>query len=371
MPWINDFLVRNRRAGPTGLGEHSPLFPVLIILRSLRWSQDGATEAAQLCPIVEAYLSNTDIQVRAVASQALSSLLSPDQAIEKAKVTATRISHSSMDLNLVHGRLLFLEHLITDVIQGENVSDDDRRILEDRMRESLWQQRNPTIVTAAVDCVNAYTALVQPLTPSLPSITKEIALSSLKRSNGPGVDLLCASAAKALLSSNLVDLLSPSLPEDAHLIALEHIGSTDYTAAVLNALINLCQSPVGDGVHTAIFDLLGSWPSTPEFEENRATIADIVWKRYQKTRCVPLKEAALVAMGRVSAGQAPERTAKLSELVAAAAAEEQVSYSIPQRMTTDLRLSRAVCPPCVVSKTWSTSCTARLRPQELTCNEPS
>lgn len=325
MPWINDFLVRNRRAGPTGLGEHSPLFPVLIILRSLRWSQDGATEAAQLCPIVEAYLSNQDIQVRAVASQALSSLLSPDQAVEKAKVTATRISHSSMDLNLVHGRLLFLEHLITDVIEWETVSNDDRRILEDRMRESLWQQRNPTIVTAAVDCVNAYTSLVEPLTPSLPSITKEIALSSLRRPSAPGVDLLCASAAKALLSSNLADLLHPAMPEDAHLAALEHLGAADYTPAALKALMKLCRSPVGDGVHTAVFDVLASWPLDAEFEENREVIADIVWKRYQSTRCVPLKEAALAAMGRVSAGQDAERVAKLAALVAEAAAEERVS----------------------------------------------
>lgn len=326
MPWINDFLARNRRAGPTGLGEHSPLFPALIILRSLRWSQDGASEAAQLCPIVEGYLSNPDIQIRAVASQALSSLLSPDQAVEKAKVTATRISHSSMDLNLVHGRLLFLEHLITDVIQWENVSDDDRRILEDRMRESLWQQRNPTIVTAAVDCVNAYVSLVEPLTPSLPSITKEIALSSLRRSNAPGADLLCASAAKALVSSNLVDLLHPSMPEDAHLTALENLGASDYSDATFKSLVKLCQSPVGDGVHTAVFDALASWPSTAEFEDNRPAIADIVWKRYQKTRCVPLKEAALVAMGRFSADQDVERIAKLATLISEAAAEEQVSY---------------------------------------------
>lgn len=326
LPWIIDFLVRSRRAGPTSLGEHSPLFPVLIILRSLRWSQDGATEAAQLCPIVEAYLSNVDIQVRTVASQALSSLLSPDQAVEKAKVTATRISHSSMDLNLVHGRLLFLHRLITDVIQWEQVSDDDRRILEGRMRESLWQQRNPTIVTAAVDCVNAYTSLIDPLTPSLASITREIALSSLKRPTAPGVDLLCASAAKTLLPSHLVDLLHPSVPEDAHLTALEHVGAADSSAAILAAVIRLCQAPVGDGVLTLAYEVLASWPRCPEFEENWSVIADIVWKRYDKTRCVPLKEAALVAMGRVSAGQPSERIVRLAGLIAAAAEEEQVSH---------------------------------------------
>lgn len=308
------------------------MFPVLIILRSLRWSQDGASEAAQLCPIVEAYLSNPDIQVRTVASQALSSLLSPDQAVEKAKVTATRISHSSMDLNLVHGRLMFLERLITDVIQWEMVSNDDRRILEDRMRESLWQQRNPTIVTAAVDCVNAYTALIEPLTPSLPSITREIALSSLKRSNAPGVDLLCASAAKALLPSHLVDLLHPSMPEDALLIALENLRSGDYSSATLKALVKLCQAPVGDGVHTLAFDVLASWPSSAEFEENRSTVANLVWKRYQKSRCVPLKEAALVAMGRVNAGQDVERIEQLAEFIAEAAVEEQVSSQLPNKV---------------------------------------
>lgn len=275
---------------------------------------------------MEAYLSNPDIQIRTVASQALSSLISPEQAVEKAKVTATRISHSSMDLNLVHGRLKFLQRLITDVIQWEGVSKEDRRILEDRMRESLWQQRNPTIVTAALDCVNAYASLVEPITPSLPLITKEIALSSLKRSKKPAVDLLCASAAQALLTSHLVDLLHPSMPEDVHLTALEHLNNSDYTVATLKALISLCQAPVGDAVHTAVYEALTASPPNPEFESNQEAIADIVWTRYHKTRCVPLKEAALAVMGRVSSGLASERIQKLAELICEAAAEDRVSF---------------------------------------------
>lgn len=334
LPWIVDCLTRNSRAGPTSLGEHSPLFPVLIILRSLRWSPEGGSEAAQLCAIVEAYLSNADIQVRTVASQVLSSLVNPDQAVEKAKVTATRISHSSLDLNLVHGRLLYLQRLISDVIQWEKVSDDDKLILEDRMRESLWQQRNPIIVKTALDCVIAYSSQVTPVTPSIVSITKEIALSSLKRRKAPGSDLLCVSAAEALLPSHLVELLSPSMPEEVLLMALRRIGTADHTPPVLRAVIQLCQSPAGDGVHALAFDVIADWPSGPEFSEHETAIAEIVWKRYQKTRCVPLKEAALIAMSRVTPDQDSERIAKLAELIAAAAAEHQVScIADPKRLT--------------------------------------
>ncbi|TXT12824.1 hypothetical protein VHUM_01225 [Vanrija humicola] len=303
IPYVADYLRRARKEGPATLTQHSPLFPILIIVRSLRWSPEGAQTADSLFPVVEPYLGSVEWQVRDVASQALSSLLSSSQALERAKVTATRVSHESKDFNTLHGRLLFLCRLISDVIYWDDVAAADKRILE-------GDSSTAVIPKAILDCVIAYANATTPSNPILVPGAKRVALNILQTPEPyrPGLDLLHQSAAACVLIEpaaprDVAALLAPQIPEDAQLAALDKVeeSSSLQTPEILTEVIRLTASENSNAVRTKAYDVLSAWAATPEADAGIAPLAGDILKVVKSTRCVPLREAALPALGRAVA----------------------------------------------------------------------
>lgn len=315
IPYITDYLRSSRRQGPASLTEHSPLFPILIILRSLRWSPDGEDLADSLFPAVEPYLGSVEWQVREVASQALSSLLSPERALEKAKITATRVSHASDDLNTLHGRLLFLRRLFTDVINWP-VPAADGKLLELRLRDALAiAPDTPVIPKAILDCIAAYVEAGETASPTFREASVSAARSYLAMRGGPGVGLLHESAARVALlqPGSVVDLLSASMPEDVQIAALDRIPEA-RSPELLSTVVSLLGG--SDAVRTKALQVLSSWPDSDITHMFPALL------QATDSRCVPLKEAALAAAGRACPGSEAALSALAGRIGAAADEDE-------------------------------------------------
>ncbi|CAK9780976.1 hypothetical protein CC85DRAFT_284619 [Cutaneotrichosporon oleaginosum] len=316
LPYIIQTLRNVRGRGPLSLGEHSPLFPLLIIIRSLRWSVDGEALAASLYPAVEPFLSSREWMVRAAAAQALSSLLSPEAGLDKAKVTATRISHASDEPNLLHGRLLFLRRLLEDVVdRADGVAP--------RLRDALGERAHPMISAAILDCVVAYgrvcpTGKGSDESDGLLPAAAAAARGFLTARPTVGSDLLHTAAARVLiLAGETVSLLKPSVPEDAQLLALE---AMEHTPATLAAVIHLARRG-SNAVRTAALEALADWP---DCGADILTLREEMLRLAAHARSVPLKEAALSAVGRAFASTpANAEWSTLAELVADAADESQ------------------------------------------------
>lgn len=321
IPYVTDYLRSARRQGPASLTQHSPLFPILIILRSLRWSPAGEALADSLFPVVEPYLGSVEWQIREVASQVLSSLLSPSRALEKAKITATRVSHSSEDLNILHGRLLFLRRLFTDVIEWSETDNSDRRILEMRLRDALAiAPQTPVIPKAILDCILAYLDLATPTSAKLLQTAVLTSKSFLTTRRGPGADLLHVVAAQIILldrSNGLDYLLSSSISEDVQLIALDNLKKKQTSPAHLKVVLKMCQG--SDSVRTKAYEAIASWPTS---EPNIAAMFS-TFLQDTESRCVPLREAALVAAGKACCDRSDAEIRALSERVFAAASEDE------------------------------------------------
>lgn len=353
VPYLASYLREARGRGVLSLGEHSPLFPLLIILRSLRWSLDGDALAVSLFPAVEPFLASPEWQVREVASQALASLLSPERALEKAKVTATRVSHNSDDVNLLHGRLLFLRRLVDDVVDWPAVREADRRGVEARLGDALGEWgavAHPAIPAAILDCVAAYANVADQIEPlgakatdtreeqrrSLLADAAAAAHAFLYAPRQVGADLLYAASARVIIQSGDVSsLLTPRVPEDAQLLALDAALRTP-TLAVLRSVLGLAKAG-SNAVRTAALEVLAAWPAgeagdADGVEKEMAGLYDVAL-RLASHRCVPLREAALAALGRCvasalsSSSPSPEDLEHLAALVASAADENSVSLS--------------------------------------------
>jgi hypothetical protein len=251
--------------------------------------------------------------VRAAAAQALSSLLSPEAGLERARVTATRISHASDEPNLLHGRLLFLRRLLEDVL-------DRADGIAPRLRDALGEKAHPMISAAILDCVAAYVRLQDQADELLPAAAA--AARHFLAASGVGSDLLHTAAARVLiLAGEPVSLLGPGVPEDAQLLALEAL---EHSPATLEAVLRLAKKG-SNAVRTAALEALATWP------EGGAEIASLrseMLRLAAHARSVPLKEAALGALGRAFASAPPEAEwDALAALVADAADENQVSIS--------------------------------------------
>ncbi|BEI84050.1 hypothetical protein CcaverHIS002_0406540 [Cutaneotrichosporon cavernicola] len=286
LPYIRQTLRDVRGRGPLVLGEHSPLFPLLIIIRSLRWSADGEDLATTLYPAVEPFLGSPEWMVRAAAAQALSSLLSPEAGLEKARVTATRISHAGNEPNLRHGRLLFLRRLLEDVV-------DEAEGIAPRLRDALAEKAPPMISAAILDCVGAYVGISQANSDN--DLLRAAATAShafFATLPTVGTDLLYAAAARVLiLAGETLSLLEARMPEDAQLLAL---ASLERNSETLMAVTRLAKQG-SNAVRTAALEALADWP---EGGAEITELRDEMLKLAAHARSVPLKEAALAALGR-------------------------------------------------------------------------
>lgn len=161
--------------------QHSPLFPILIIVRSLRYSESGAAVQDPLVPVVERLLSSREWQVRKVAAQALASLLSPKDALFRATNWTSTLSRSSGH-NEVHGRYQLLALLFSHVIDWAKVDNLSKKQIEQNLFVALDRHGLSPLLdvsTTVVGCVSAYLASTAPMNLDLRSRTVEIARTTL------------------------------------------------------------------------------------------------------------------------------------------------------------------------------------------------
>jgi hypothetical protein len=144
--------------------KHSPLFPILIIIRSLRYSDSGSEIQKPLVPVVESLLVSREWQVRKVAAQALASLLSPREALYRATNWTNSIKAAKGN-NEIHGRFMLLSLLFENVIDWSKVDNLAKKQIEQhliRARDQHGKSPLLDISNAVVRCVASYLQFTTP-----------------------------------------------------------------------------------------------------------------------------------------------------------------------------------------------------------------
>jgi len=179
LPYLTQYLQVNQPASSGN--KHSPLFPILIIIRSLRYSDAGSEIQKPLVPVVESLLGSREWQVRKVAAQALASLLSPQEALYRATNWTTSIK-SAKGNNEIHGRFMLLSLLFEHVIDWPKVDNLAKKQIEVHLIRARDQQgKSPLldISNAVIRCVASYLAAAKSTNPLLRDRTADIAKSML------------------------------------------------------------------------------------------------------------------------------------------------------------------------------------------------
>lgn len=307
IPYITHTLTDLSSSAGTA-GAHSPLFPILIIIRSLRWSPEGETLAGRLVPVVQNLLGSKEWQVRMVSAQALSSLLSPDQAVVLLQKSATTLSE---DANARHGELLLNRHLIAEVVDWSVINTASKERIRDRILDIIKQcdeSQRSLVVKAALDLAASYLEVGEE-TSALTTATTDLARRVLHGDGKtPGVSM-ASSSASAILCEHSSDerqtILSflTSTSEDLHLDALTRLDQgSKFDPEILRALIRLIQGETELTVKIAALELLpgaeldvaqSDSPSEVDWQECATYVLDLA----KIAKSVPLREAALAASG--------------------------------------------------------------------------
>lgn len=291
------------------INAHSPLFPILIIVRSLRWSPPGHELAGELEAAVKPLLASKEWQVRMVSAQALSSLVAPERAVD---VLLESITAEPSSQNERHGVLLLSERLIIDVIDWTAVVDSRKAELEGSLKHlnDLCFDRSPLVAKAVLDMLSGYIQAVTAPPNSIVDATCDFAERVLKPQTVlPGRSLLIASAADALLKHGKEERITESLlrndNEDVQLSALEHVLRLDHATtshATIDGIIDIALYPSGIATQIAAFETLYAIPlGSPAVAECSPDIPLKIAAESKrvalKSKCVPLREAALALHG--------------------------------------------------------------------------
>ena len=182
-PSILTYLTQYLQADqPTTMGnKHSPLFPILIIIRSLRYSDSGAEIQKPLVPVVESLLGSREWQVRKVAAQALASLLSPQEALYRATNWTSSIK-SAKGNNEIHGRFMLLSLLFEHVIDWPKVDNLAKKQIElhlIRARDQHGKSPLLDISNAVIYSIASYLKCSKSTNSSLRDRTADIAKAML------------------------------------------------------------------------------------------------------------------------------------------------------------------------------------------------
>ncbi|WWC92899.1 uncharacterized protein L201_007861 [Kwoniella dendrophila CBS 6074] len=310
IPFITKYLEQhNHNRG----NRHSPLFPILIIIRSLRYDGEAGGLVKGLRVTVERYLSSKEHQVRPVVAQALSSLIAPAHSFDIALAIST--SHEKSDMNTIHGQMLYLRQLIASVIPWHAVPTCSKQSFEEQLL--LLVQRFvpgicPPITQAVLGCVKAYK---QNTPPQLSELTKQTSVLSAQYLTNmdniaftPGEDARHIAFVEYSLShgpteDSVLGLLSKSATETDHEIALHQLPSLAYlwTTRIFDQVLEIgLAGRGGDGVRALALDVLSevSW-SCKVLQGMTKRLRGVMDKLriLIKNQCVPVKEAALVVLG--------------------------------------------------------------------------
>lgn len=305
LPHVTNLLQASSKThNQTGINAHSPLFPILIILRSLRWTERGESVAQPLRTVVEGYLGSGQWQVRAVSCQALSSLLSPSAALDR--FCSTEFDDLDSSRNRLHGEMLLRRHLIQEVIEWEKVAERDIARVEETLKgilEGIQAKAYPPLVIKGVlDCASAYFAVRS--IPSHHELVRQTVLVAkhalgVKSKDGfrPGEDLLLEAATDILVQHDTADIsaILPNGGDTVQLVILTAIqdGRLEMDDKISAAVISLTRS-ASEAVMTAALETIASTgPSMNPSGDLAGGILDLV----DRTTCTPLREAALAAAG--------------------------------------------------------------------------
>lgn len=309
VPYIKQVL---ESAETTVPNTHSPLFPILIILRSLRWSAPGADLASQMEAVVERFLSSREWQVRGVAAQALSSLLPPEAALQR--LLSWSWDHAG-GANQRHGELACLGFVVFGAIDWAGVGEDQLREVDNvflHVARRAALEPSPLIVKAVLKLGAAY--LARSSSVSVQQHLVKLASVSLERSaEMPGFSLLLETASNVILrhagTTQTISALMGSSVEEANLEAIVRVsGSASIEGQTLRDLVEVVIR--GQGLAPRIAALEALTQLAPAGEQ--AVIDDACLRRLElalgacsKSASVPLREAALAVSGLTLAWVSP------------------------------------------------------------------
>jgi hypothetical protein len=250
-------------------------------------------------------IGGTDvIQLRAVAAQAYSSVLSPEDALQLAVTT----SESSDDLNSRHGHMLVRRHLIADVIEWSEIDQAKQERIEINLINQLKaSSRCATIETGAIGCVQEYINITQPSSSFLSSITQYLdPRTAPAKQPQPGGDLLAAARSQLRLTMDgrdelLLLLLGDDASEDEKLTCLEHLtqrGDQVISETVTKRILELgLASSSGSAVQIAALSFVSEQTSHTSHIEMAVDMVRKLSEIVVNSKCVPLREVALETLG--------------------------------------------------------------------------
>jgi len=320
LPYLTQYLQVNQLA--SNGNKHSPLFPILIIIRSLRYSDAGSEIQKPLVPVVESLLGSREWQVRKVAAQALASLLSPQEALYRATNWTTSIK-SAKGNNEIHGRFMLLSLLFEHVIDWPKVDNLAKKQIEVHLVRARDQQGKLPLLdisNVVIRCVASYLAAARSTNTLLRERTADTAKSMLfspVTSQRPAQGTQLWLSASFLLDQcpstetlrSMLDFGNPSMDfqQLPTLWALQGLmGPSSLVKyvdiSVFRQIIALARSKSHDiAVRITAMDTLRlvTWETTilaaTGAETRRALIKDLS-EIVRGTKYVPLREAALPAL---------------------------------------------------------------------------
>lgn len=337
--------------------QHSPLFPILIIIRSLRYSDQGAAVQQPLVPVVERLLASREWQVRKVAAQALASLLSPKEALFRITNWATS-TNTSISNNEIHGRYQLLDLLFGHVVDWTKVDNLSKKQIEQSLSFALDRHGNAPLLdisNAVICCVSSYHALTAPLIPDLKTRTIDLARNNLFTSpssqypvqglslwssamflldHQASIETLMSLLASDNVSSNVQQLpalwtlqglmAKPDLIKIADIQVFKQVltlalSSAQEDAVRITAMDTLCQASWSREVLDAV-DVDTRWAFVRGME---AVV--------RGTKYVPVREAALPALGwglkwLASSGESGMSLSVVSKELLKSSHEDEVSF---------------------------------------------
>jgi len=302
--------------------KHSPLFPILIIIRSLRYSDSGSEIQNSLVPVVESLLGSREWQVRKVAAQALASLLSPQEALYCATNWTVSID-SAKGNNEIHGRYMLLSNLLDHGVDWSKVDNLAKKQIEQHLLRALDRHGGSPLLDISSNviwCINSYLQSTTPMNPDIrdraATVARQMLFSPVASQRPVQGTQLWASAAYLLKHATSTELLrsilgysnpSPDAQQLPALWALQGLVDSPDLAkhvdiSIFRQIIALARSKSHDNaVRISAMDTLrlANWDSRileeVDIEDRRAFVNDMS-VIVRGTKYVPVREAALPAL---------------------------------------------------------------------------
>lgn len=319
LPFITTYLNNHDIASRSS--QHSPLFPMLIIIRSLRHSDNGQSIQTPLVSAIARMLGSREWQVRKVAGQALASLLSHQEGLLRA--TNWDKLPTPAGNNELHGRLHFLALVIENVIDWSRVDNLSKRHVERNLATLVdCHGKSPLldITNSILRCVSSYvdhssskntTALIESATEiasrlfqSPEDVGKPVQGMQLWHSS---TFLLTHQPTKETLMKMLTFTnASPHVQQCPALWALEGMmGPVSYTehidAEVFEQILTLARTSEPEDAMRCAMTTLRNAPWTKELLDSieighRTGLVRDMTTAVRRTKYVPVREAALPAL---------------------------------------------------------------------------